>query len=60
LGIDLEVLALGRLYGYSIKEVGVLWREFGGSTLKLNAYIDSLRELVSIRMRVFSESFDKE
>jgi dolichyl-phosphate beta-glucosyltransferase len=48
-GFDMEVLTIGRLHGYKIKEVPVLWREQGGSHVPLKAYIRSLWDLFTIK-----------
>ncbi len=53
-GFDMEVLTVARTHGYKIKEVGVLWREFGGSHVPLKAYLQSLRDLIKIKLKVLS------
>lgn len=50
-GFDMEVLTIARKRGYKIKEVGVLWRERGGSHVPLKAYIQSLFDLLKIKFR---------
>ncbi|OGE86085.1 MAG: hypothetical protein A3J48_03945 [Candidatus Doudnabacteria bacterium RIFCSPHIGHO2_02_FULL_46_11] len=50
-GFDMEVLTIARIHGHKIKEVGVLWREFGGSHVPLKAYIQSLRDLLKIKTK---------
>jgi dolichyl-phosphate beta-glucosyltransferase len=53
-GFDLEVFALARKLGYSMKEAPIIWHEIGHSTLKTGAFISTLRELVVIRKRMRS------
>lgn len=48
-GFDMEVLTIARARGYKIKEIPVLWREFGGSHVPLSAYLQSLRDLFKIK-----------
>jgi dolichyl-phosphate beta-glucosyltransferase len=48
-GFDMEVLALARKHGYSLKEVPVRWEEIGNSAVKGSAFITSLEELFKIR-----------
>ena len=50
-GFDMEVLTAARIQGYRIKEVPVLWREFGGSKVPLSAYIQSLKDLIKIKAK---------
>lgn len=48
-GFDMEALTIARLHGYKVREVGVLWREQGGSHVPLTAYLQSLRDLLKIK-----------
>ena len=48
-GFDMEVLTIARKHGLKIKEIGVLWREQGGSHVPLKAYLQSLLDLVKIK-----------
>lgn len=48
-GFDMEVLTIARLHGYKVKEVGVIWRERGGSHVPLTAYLQSLLDLLKIK-----------
>ena len=50
-GFDMEVLTIANIKGLKIKEVPVLWRESGGSHVPLSAYIQSLRDLLKIKLR---------
>ncbi|MBI4050774.1 MAG: glycosyltransferase family 2 protein [Candidatus Doudnabacteria bacterium] len=49
-GFDMEVLTIARIHGYKIKEIGVKWHERGGSHVPLFAYIESLRDLLKIKL----------
>ncbi len=49
-GFDMEVLTIAKKHGYKIKEVGVLWRERGGSHVPLSGYIQTLRDLLKIKI----------
>lgn len=49
-GFDMEVLTIARIHGYKIREVGVLWHERGGSHVPLKAYLQSLWDLVKIKL----------
>lgn len=51
-GFDMEVLTIARLHGYRIREIPVLWREQGGSHVPLSAYLQSLRDLLKIKLNV--------
>jgi len=48
-GFDFEVLALAKKKGYKIKEVPVIWNNPAGSTVGLNNYITTLKELIKVR-----------
>ncbi len=48
---DMEVLAIARRKGYKIKEVGVLWSEYGGGHVPMSAFAQSLVDLFRIRDR---------
>ena len=58
-GFDMEVLTVGRLHNFSIKEVPVLWREFGGSHVPLTAYVESLIDLFKIKWRTITGRYKK-
>ncbi len=51
-GADLEMLAISKVYGYKIKELPVYWEAQNGSTLRSNAFINTLKELFIIRNNV--------
>lgn len=48
-GFDMEVLTIAKRHGFKIKEVGVLWRERGGSHVPLLGYLQTLRDLLKIK-----------
>ena len=56
-GFDMEVLTVARLRGYNIKEVGVMWRERGGSHVPLTAYLESLKDLIKIKWRALTGKY---
>ena len=56
-GFDMEVLTVARIRGYKIKEVGVIWRERGGSHVPLAAYLQSLRDLFKIKIRALTGKY---
>lgn len=47
-GADIEMLALAKRYNYKIIEVPIVWREVGGSSLKLKAFWWTFKDLVRI------------
>jgi len=51
-GADLEMLAISKTLGFKIKEVPVYWEAQGGSTIRSNAFINTLRDLFVIRGNV--------
>lgn len=51
-GFDMEVLTIAKKHRYKLKEVGVLWREQGGSHVPLSAYLQSLFDLLKIKVNV--------
>lgn len=53
-GFDMEVLTVARIRGFKIKEVGVTWRERGGSHVPLQAYLQSLKDLFIIKARALT------
>lgn len=50
-GFDFEILFLAQKFGYSIKEVPVVWYARIESKLKFKDYITTLLELISLRLR---------
>lgn len=58
-GFDMEVLTIANVRGYKIKEVGVSWTEHGGGHVPLKAYIESLIDLLKIKLRAISGRYSK-
>ena len=58
-GFDMEVLTIARVKGFKIKEVGVSWTEHGGSHVPLGAYIESLFDLLKIKMYALSGRYKR-
>lgn len=58
-GFDMEVLTIAKQRGYQIKEVPVLWREQGGSHVPLKAYLESLKDLLKIKLNVLRGAYKK-
>jgi len=58
-GFDMEVLTIALRHGYRIKEVGVLWHEQGGSHVPLRAYIQSLKDLLKIKINSIFGRYNK-
>lgn len=56
-GFDMEVLTIARAKGYKIKEVGVSWTEHGGGHVPLKAYLESLIDLLKIKLRSLSGKY---
>lgn len=57
-GFDMEVLTIAKKHGYRIREVGVLWRERGGSHVPLSGYLQTLRDLLKIKLNSFLGKYD--
>jgi dolichyl-phosphate beta-glucosyltransferase len=55
---DMEVLAIARAKGYKIKEVAVLWSEFGGGHVPMSAFVESLIDLFRIKWRKISGRYN--
>lgn len=58
-GFDMEVLTIAKKHGYKIKEVGVLWRERGGSHVPLSGYLQTLRDLLKIKWNSLTGKYRK-
>jgi dolichyl-phosphate beta-glucosyltransferase len=56
---DMEVLAIAQARGYKIKEVGVLWSEFGGGHVPLSAFAQSLIDLFRIKLKRLAGGYNK-
>jgi len=50
---DVELLLIARRRGYRIREVGVMWREQGGSHLRWTAYLTALLDVLKVRWRAW-------
>jgi dolichyl-phosphate beta-glucosyltransferase len=55
---DVELLVAARQSGYRIREVGVFWREPGGSHLRWTAYLTSLVDVLRIRWRAWRGDYN--
>lgn len=53
-GFDIEALAIARKMGYRIKEVPIRWIHQEGSKVKASAYINTLLDLLRIRIRLWT------
>jgi dolichyl-phosphate beta-glucosyltransferase len=51
---DIEVLALARYFGYTIKEMPVIWYNDNSSHVTLGDYIAVLRDTFTIRYRIWT------
>jgi dolichyl-phosphate beta-glucosyltransferase len=58
-GADLEMLAISKAHGLKIKEVPVYWEAQGGSTIRSNAFTNTLRDLFVIRANVNRGLYNK-
>lgn len=58
-GFDMEVLTIALARGFKIKEVGVSWTEHGGGHVPLKAYVESLIDLLKIKLRSLSGAYKK-
>ena len=56
---DMEVLAIAQTRGYKIKEVGVLWSEFGGGHVPMKAFAQSFVDLFKIKLKKIAGSYNK-
>ncbi|MDP3994072.1 MAG: dolichyl-phosphate beta-glucosyltransferase [Candidatus Doudnabacteria bacterium] len=58
-GFDMEVLTIAIRHGYKIREVGVIWRERGGSHVPLGAYVQSFLDLLKIKINSILGRYNK-
>lgn len=58
-GFDMEILTIAKARGYRIKEVAVSWTEHGGGHVPLKAYLQSLADLVKIKLRLLSGAYSR-
>jgi dolichyl-phosphate beta-glucosyltransferase len=56
-GFDMEVLTIALAHNYKIKEVGVSWTEYGGSHVPMKAYVQSLYDLLKIKVNSLSGKY---
>jgi len=56
---DMEVLAIAQTRGYKIKEVGVLWSEFGGGHVPMKAFAQSLVDLFKIKFKKIAGGYSR-
>ncbi len=56
-GFDMEVLTIAEIHGYKIKEVAVSWTEPGGGHVPLKAYIESLIDLLKIKVKAIKGDY---
>ncbi|GAC1413173.1 MAG: hypothetical protein NVSMB66_4420 [Candidatus Doudnabacteria bacterium] len=56
-GFDMEVLSIALAHDYKIKELGVSWTENGGGHVPLTAYIESLKDLIKIKLNSLSGKY---
>src|SRR3989344_977994 len=54
---DIEVLALARKLGFTVKEVPIRWVHMPGSKVKADIYYKTLVELAKIRWRLWTNSY---
>lgn len=56
-GFDVEVLAIAKLLGYRIKEVGITWVNDLRSTVSASGYLHVLLEVVKIRFNLWRKVY---
>lgn len=57
-GFDVEVLAIARLLGYRIKEVGIRWINDPHSKVKASAFFEVLTEVLKIRLNIWRKKYN--
>jgi dolichyl-phosphate beta-glucosyltransferase len=55
--IDVEALALGKRFGYKIKEIPITWVNDTRSTVKSSAYLGVLRDVLKIRLWLWTNKY---
>lgn len=58
-GFDIEMLVLARQFGYRVKEIPVLWSHSPPSKVGAAAYLQTLRETLTIRWRLSRGMYKK-
>jgi dolichyl-phosphate beta-glucosyltransferase len=56
---DVEVLAIARMLGYTVKEVGVHWVNDDRSTVTFKGMVKALIEILQIRINLWSRVYSK-
>ncbi len=56
-GFDVEILALARLLGLKIKEVGVRWINDPHSKVKASAFFEVLKDVIKIRLNIIRKKY---
>ncbi|HVY67754.1 MAG TPA: dolichyl-phosphate beta-glucosyltransferase [Patescibacteria group bacterium] len=53
-GFDFEILAVAKRLGLKVREVPVVWNNAGESTVNLNSYFATFRDLLQVRWNLWS------
>lgn len=56
-GFDMEALYIARSLGLSLREVPIVWREVGDSSLKARAFRTALHDLLTVRFRAWAGKY---
>jgi len=56
-GFDIEALALAKLLGYKIKEIGIRWINDPHSLVKSSAYLETFIEVLKIRWNIWRKKY---
>ncbi|RJQ37343.1 glycosyltransferase [Candidatus Parcubacteria bacterium] len=56
-GFDFEILSIGKLHGFKIREVPVQWINPPDSKVKLGAYVSTLKELFQVRWNLIRGAY---
>lgn len=56
-GGDFEILALGKKLGYSIREIAISWEDSGQSTVGIQGYFLTLKELFEVKWRLLRRAY---
>lgn len=55
--IDVEAMAIGKRFGYKIKEIPITWVNDTRSTVKSSAYLGVLRDVLKIRLWLWTNKY---
>lgn len=55
--IDVEAMAIGKKFGYKIKEIPITWVNDTRSTVKSSAYLGVLRDVLKIRLWLWTNKY---